>query len=179
MKFIVTALLALVIASACSKNEEVEKTSQASPHSEYLKDFNWLAGAWEEKTDKGIVTSTYQWDINKNFLIQHFTAVTQNEDSPLEGFQIFGWDPARKQIRSWIFDSDGGFGEVSWAKQDSTWYGTTTFTLPDGRMASTTHIYKKIDDNTFEFSSEERDIDGIVMPNIGPFTVKRQQVKTK
>ena len=30
--------------------------------------------------------------------------------------QRIGWDPAAKQIRSWEFDSEGGFGEGTWGE---------------------------------------------------------------
>ena len=30
------------------------------------------------------------------------------------GMQIIGWDPVAKQIHSWVFDSDGGYGEGTW-----------------------------------------------------------------
>lgn len=35
----------------------------------------------------------------------------------LEGTQVIGWDPAAGTIRSWMFDSDGGFGEGTWSKK--------------------------------------------------------------
>ena len=39
----------------------------------------------------------------------------------LEGTQVIGWDPAAGTIRSWMFDSDGGFGEGTWSKKDNSW----------------------------------------------------------
>jgi hypothetical protein len=33
------------------------------------------------------------------------------------GTQWIGWDPAAKQIRSWSFEADGGYGESVWTKQ--------------------------------------------------------------
>jgi len=40
------------------------------------------------------------------------------DQSETDGWEIIGWDPIGRQIRSWIFDSNGGFGE---AKTDSLW----------------------------------------------------------
>jgi len=38
----------------------------------------------------------------------------------MAGMQIIGWGPAAKQMRSWVFDSDGGFGTVIWSKKDKS-----------------------------------------------------------
>ena len=35
--------------------------------------------------------------------------------------QVIGWDPAAKQVRSWVFDSGGGIGEGIWTKQGDKW----------------------------------------------------------
>ena len=59
----------------------------------------------------------------------------------LEGTQVIGWDPAAGTIRSWMFDSDGGFGEGIWSKKDNSWIVKFSQVLPDGRKASATNIY--------------------------------------
>ena len=97
------------------------------------------------------------------------------EHNELEGQQIIGWDPVKETIRSWIFDSDGGFGGSLWSKRgDNKWYAHTHFTLADGRKASAMHVYTKINDTTYTFESRARDIDGQLLPNIGPFTVNKK-----
>ena len=63
----------------------------------------------------------------------------------LEGTQVIGWDPAAGTIRSWMFDSDGGFGEGTWSKKDNSWIVKFNQVLPDGRKASATNIYTLID----------------------------------
>ena len=63
----------------------------------------------------------------------------------LEGTQVIGWDPAAGTIRSWMFDSDGGFGEGIWTKNDNTWIVKFSQVLPDGRKASATNIYTLVD----------------------------------
>ncbi len=108
-------------------------------------------------------------DKHKNFLMQNFSmkVLDQNE---LQGCQIIGWDPIQEKIRSWVFDSDGGFGEGYWSQQGDSWYVNMSFTLADGRKASSTNIYTKVD-GSYTFASEGRDVNGEVLPNIEPVKV--------
>jgi hypothetical protein len=135
-------------------------------------------GEWIDNDDTVNFTSRYAWDKNKNFLTQHFSMAVLDQET-IKGQQIIGWDPYLQSIRSWIFDSSGGFGESLWSKQDNQWYAETSYTLPDGGKASATHIYAEVDPNNYTFSSEGRDIDGTVLPNIGPFNVIRVNSSAK
>ena len=77
-------------------------------HYEQLKDLEWMIGTWVDGEDQGQIETTCQWTRNKNFITRSFT-VSVPDRIDLTGMQIVGWDPAEKQIRSWVFDSDGGF----------------------------------------------------------------------
>jgi len=145
-----------------------------SSHYEHLKELSWLVGTWVDENEQSTISSSFKWWKNKNFLIQHFTIHMQGRQE-FEGHQIIGWDPVLKRIRSWVFDSAGGFGKSFWLTQDSSWYATMAFTTADGKKASATHVYTKINANSYTFSSEGRDMDGQWLPNIGPFTVIRKQ----
>ena len=146
----------------------------APSHYEQLKDLDWLVGKWNGKNEYVDFSMNIEWDENKNFLIQNFTVNVLGQKN-LVGRQTIGWDPARKKIRSWMIDSDGGFGEGSWNKQGDIWYAGMFNVLPDGRKASNTHVYKKKDNNTFTFASQDRDVEGKILPNIQPFTINKVQ----
>ena len=88
--------------------------------------------------------------------------------------QIVGWDPAAKQIRSWVFDSDGGFGEGTWSKKENAWYVQSTGTLPDGRKSSSVNIITYVDENTCTWQSVNREAGGELLPNIDEVLVVRQ-----
>ena len=45
----------------------------APSHYEQLKGLNWLVGSWVNKDEDTDFTSHYEWDMNKNFLIQQFS----------------------------------------------------------------------------------------------------------
>lgn len=169
-------LILATLAIGCEKkltNPTVESEVEASTQYEQLKNFDWLIGDWEDEDEDVKISSNYQWGDNKNYLVNKFTVAVAGKDE-LKGQQIILWDPIENQVRSWVFDSDGGFGEGSWSKQGDQWYVKMKFTRPDGQRASATNIYKKIDDSTYTFSSQGRDVNGAILPNVGPFKVVRK-----
>lgn len=141
---------------------------------EHLKELEWIIGSWTDRNESGNVQTTCKWTKNKNFIIRYFTAQTQSLND-LSGMQIIGWDPARKQIRSWVFDSDGGFSEGRWTKKKDRWYVMLTGTLPDGRKSSSTNVFKLIDENQYKWQSVDRMVDGELQPNIDEVTVVRDE----
>jgi len=173
----IVVLALAVLVSSCgsegSQGSSKDTSATTSSHFEHLKELEWFVGDWVDKTDDMVFSSIWRWDFNKNFLIQDFNMKGDGQEE-LKGQQIVGWDPRDGSVRSWIFDSDGGFGECSWIKEDKSWYAKTLFVLADGRVASATHIYTKIDDKNYTFSSVGRDINGEVLPDIGPFTAVKK-----
>lgn len=148
---------------------------QAPPtHFEQLKELEWLVGKWEGSKDDVDFSIDTAWDENKNFLNQKFSIVMLDQKE-LTGQQIIGWDDEKKKIRSWLFDSDGGFGEGFWNKDGDSWYVGMTFNLPDGRKGSATQIYKKNDARTYTFAAEDRDIGGKLLPDTQPITITKIQ----
>lgn len=140
---------------------------------EHLKELEWLIGDWVDQDEDTDTHLSYRWDENKNWIFQNYEMAILGQEY-LKGYQIIGWDPIKKKIHSWIFDSEGGFGECIWSKENDKWFANTGFTFSDGKKGSSLHIYKKINDNSYTFSSQARDINGIIQPNIGPFTVVRK-----
>lgn len=141
-------------------------------HYENLKELDWLIGRWADEDENVSVMYSYKWDKNKNFLTQHFVMKLLDQDE-LEGDQIITWDAYEKKIRSWIFDSSGGIGTGIWFEKEDAWQVPITYILSNGGKGFALHIYKKIDDNTYTFSSENRWINGKKYPNIGPFKISR------
>lgn len=139
---------------------------------QHLKELEWLIGSWTDGDDRGRIKTTCQWTKNKNFITRSFVASTQ-ERVDISGMQIIGWDPATKQIRSWVFDSDGGFAEGAWTKKENRWYVKMKGTLPDGRKATSTNVFNKIDEDQFKWQSVNRTVGGSLLPNIDEVIVVR------
>lgn len=143
-------------------------------HYEQLKDLEWLVGNWGSQTDYIDFSLKGEWGENKNFIFQNFSVNILGQKD-LNGRQTIGWDPASNRVRSWMIDSDGGFGEGFWTNQGDQWVAAMNFTLPDGRKASATHIYKKLGDDTFSFAAEDRDVDGEMLPDVAPVKINKIQ----
>jgi uncharacterized protein (TIGR02246 family) len=148
----------------------IPETPAASPQ---LQDLAWLVGEWGDQSPDAAVAANVTWTKNKTFLSYGFKASAPGMDD-LEGTQIIGWDPAAGTIRSWMFDSDGGFGEGTWSKKGDSWVVKFSQVLPDGRKASATNIYTPIDANTFTWKSIGRKVGKDFLPNVEEVKIVRK-----
>lgn len=145
---------------------------EASPH---LKELAWFVGNWVDQDEDVNITSEFQWDKYKNFLTHKFTVITEGSFD-LEGKEIIGWDPIKEKIRSWLFDSEGTFGEGTWRKQGDSWVVETSQVLMDGRRASSINIYTPVDKDKYTWQSTGRAVGGEILPDIEPVTVVRKKM---
>lgn len=145
-----------------------------APFSNYerIKELAWLVGKWEDSDEHVQILFDNQWDTYRNFITEHFKMKIYDQDN-IEGKQIIAWDPLKEIIRSWVFDSDGGFGEGTWEKVDNSWIASMRYTLSDGRAASAKNVYTVVNDSSYTFASVEREVDGEILPDMDPVTVKR------
>ena len=143
-------------------------------HYEELKELEWMIGRWVDADENSRIVTTCQWTRNKNFILRWFNVYVQDRVD-LTGLQMIGWDPDAKQIRSWVFDSDGGFGQGRWTKKGNRWTIVTEGTLPDGGRAAATNIITCINDNQYKWKSVKRTADGQLLPNIDEVTVVRDE----
>jgi len=79
--------------------------------------------------------------------------------------QRIGWDPLSKQIKSWFFDSEGGYGDDLWTRNGNQWMIKSTGVLPDGRIATATNILTRLGPNTARWASTERTVGGHHAPD--------------
>jgi hypothetical protein len=100
--------------------------------------------------------------------------VAGQEESPIEGNQMIGWDPVAGTIKSWAFVSDGGYAEGTWRQNGNRWIIKFCNVLADGTKATATNIYTRIDDNTVTWQSVGRQVEGRFMPNIPEFKCVRK-----
>ncbi|MCL4203924.1 MAG: SgcJ/EcaC family oxidoreductase [Pirellulaceae bacterium] len=140
---------------------------------EHLKDLEWMIGRWVDEDDQATVVTECNWTKNNNFLTRSFT-VQIRDRIDMAGMQIIGWDPSTKQIRSWVFDSDGGFGEGKWTKKGDRWNIQQSGVLPDGRKSSAVNIITRLDDSTCTIQSVNRMVDGQLQPNVDEVILVRE-----
>jgi uncharacterized protein (TIGR02246 family) len=139
-----------------------------------LKDLEWLIGTWRLDSKDQDVTTTYEWDENKSFIRGKYS-VKQGGKVTQSGTQIFGRDNAEGGIRSWVFQSDGGFGDGIWTRDGSKWTVDFEGTTPDGKMLTANVIYVRVDANTFTWQSVEQTVDGQPIANTQPIKVTKQK----
>jgi uncharacterized protein (TIGR02246 family) len=145
------------------------------PPSQYeqLKGLEWMVGRWVDQDDKASVVSECKWARNNNFLVRNFE-VQVRDRIDMSGMQIIGWDPVAKQIRSWVFDSDGGFGQGTWTKKENRWYVQQSGVLHDGRKSSAVNIFTFLDENTFTLQSIHRTVDGELLSNVDEVKITKE-----
>ena len=146
-----------------------------APPSNYdsLRSLEWLVGDWAGAADDGHVARiSFAWTDNQNFINASFATTFKNMEVT-SGTQWIGWDAAAKQIRSWTFDSDGGFAEGTWTRAGDKLTIRTKAVLRDGLKLEATNIVTRIDANTLSFQSKERTLDGKPQPDIQETRLKR------
>jgi uncharacterized protein (TIGR02246 family) len=150
-----------------------KESSETLSHYEQLKPLEWLIGTWVDEDDEARVEATCQWAKNQNYITRSFTIDLAGEPG-ISGIQVIGWDAAAGKIRSWAFDSDGGFVEGNWQKKDDSWIVESSAVLPDGRRGSSINVMKLLDDKSISWQITGRDIDGEILPNLPEVKVTRQ-----
>ena len=83
-----------------------------------------------------------------NYLIGEISTLVQGV-RVLGTTQRIGWDPSQGRIRSWLFDTDGGFSEGVWTPTELGWMIRTEGVLPDGNTAAATVLYELVDRDRF------------------------------
>jgi hypothetical protein len=139
-----------------------------------LKELDWLIGTWHVATKEREVTTTYEWDENKVFIRGKYT-VKEGDKVIESGLQMIGKDNAEGAIHSWVFSSDGGFGDGLWTREGKKWtvdvYGVT----PEGRELTATAIYIHLDANTYTWQSVDQAVDGVPISDTVPIKVTKKK----
>jgi uncharacterized protein (TIGR02246 family) len=151
-----------------------EKDKETTPSRyEQLKPLEWMIGHWVDKDDKVDIETECKWTKNQSFITRSFTVATEGKIN-MSGMQIIGWDPVAKAIRSWTFDSDGGYAEATWTFKKDRWFIQNKGFLADGRKASMTNVIKPVDQDSYTWQTVERTAGGELLPNINEVLIVRE-----
>jgi len=137
-----------------------------------LQPLEWLVGDWVEEGRTEVVEARFRWDENKSFLLEEFQVVREGS-VVLKGTQRIGWDPQTKQIRSWIFDNAGGFGEAVWTPVGDKWVCKTTAVRSDGTSASATRTLTRASPDRVLWSATDRLAGGEQLPDLTVTMVRK------
>lgn len=146
----------------------------ATSNFEYIKELGWMVGEWVDESDDAKITSTVRWAQNKNFLVRDYSVEVKGEP-PMTGTMWLGWDPQTEQIKSWVFDSNGGNGEAFWTRSgESQWVLKAQGVTRDGRASSATQIITLLNKDAVKHSSIDRIIGGEIAPDIEEIVMVRK-----
>jgi uncharacterized protein (TIGR02246 family) len=139
-----------------------------------LKELEWMLGDWVDESESVKASSTVRWADNKSFLIRTYQVEVRGEKAQ-SGTVFIGWDPQTGQIKSWLFDSDGGHGEGLWTRTgEKQWVVKAHGVLRDGRPTSATQVHVVINKDSVKTSSIDRIIGGEIAPDIAEIVMVRK-----
>jgi uncharacterized protein (TIGR02246 family) len=139
----------------------------ATQGSDALKDLAWMVGDWRSQRDGSSLQIRCRWTGGGAFLFRSFV------DGRVGGTQIIGWDPVVRQIRSWTFDSEGGFSEGVWSWQDDRWVIKASAVMPDGGTGSEQRILVPDGNDRFTWRSVQRQVNGQILPGTDEVVIVR------
>ncbi len=122
---------------------------------EYLAPVAWLVGDWVNEGTDGVVKISYRWSEDKNFILGDIQVAREGRVA-MKSSQRIGWDPLAGKVRSWLFDSDGGFGEGHWTQVENSWVIKSSAVLPDGLTGSATVTMTPVDADHYTIKGTER-----------------------
>ncbi len=139
---------------------------------ERLEVLGWLVGEWVDDGGSSVVRTKCDWSSNGNFLIQEMTVQAEGRDV-MQVSQRIGWDPLTKRIRSWVFDSEGGFGEGVWTRLENSWVIKSTGVRTDGTTASATSVIVPTGSDGYVWRVRDRIVGEKALPSLEVKVVRK------
>jgi uncharacterized protein (TIGR02246 family) len=140
---------------------------------ERLEELEWLVGDWVNESQDAVVSTTCTWAKGGNFLDREFTMKTEGRPV-LSGAQRIGWDPLKRQFKTWIFDSEGGHGEGYFTRTGNQWVVKVEGVRQDGQPVSATNIITRLGKDRMSWQSTHRTVGGSAVPGVDEFVVVRK-----
>lgn len=140
---------------------------------ERLLELEWMVGDWVNESDDAVVSTTCRRTSDGNFLVRSFDVRIAGQVA-LSGTQRIGWDPAYKQFRTWVFDTNGGFAEGTMARQGDQWIVKSSGTRSDGQSVTATTIITILGKDRLGWEMVDRTVGAAAMPDVDRFVMVRK-----
>lgn len=82
-----------------------------------------------------------------------------------------------RRHRSWVFDTEGAFGEGYWSRSGDTWMIKANGVRTDGRTATATQVITRINRDHLRWASFDRTSGDEHAPDVDEFTLVRKPPK--
>ena len=150
---------------------------EPSPN-EYLQSVAWLVGDWMNEGADGVVKFTYKWSEDKNYILGEFQ-LPGGTGPARKLSQRIGWDAGARKVRSWLFESDGGFADGHWTVLDDGIVAKYSSVNADGTTASATITISQKDKDRFSMKGTDRIVGDDREPDFEINVVRRPPVAGK
>ena len=140
---------------------------------EQLQQLAWLVGDWVDENSSTAVHTNYHWSKDGRYLMSRYSVHRPGKE-PFEGLQRIGWDPEARQLRSWTFDSIGGFSQALWSRAGDQWVMKTTGVMANGQIRSSTTILTRLSKDHVMYQSRDRVVGGELQPDLEPIPIVRK-----
>lgn len=160
-----------------ASGREEQADDVLSPH-ERLEPLAWLLGDWVNEGTDAVVQLSCKWSADKNYLLIDFAAKMQDKPA-LKSTQRIGWDPLTGKVKSWVFDSDGGYGTAMWSQIENHWVLKSSAVLPDGQTGSATIILEPRDKQSYIMKGFDRIRGDVAEPDFEVTIVRKPPAPAK
>lgn len=140
---------------------------------EQLQQLAWLVGDWVDENSETTVQTNYHWSKDNRYLLSRYSVRFEGQE-PIEGLQRIGWDPESRQLRSWTFDSVGGFSQGLWSHAGDRWVVKVTGVTGAGQMRSSTNVLTRVSNDHATFLSRDRVVGGELLPDLDAVPIVRK-----
>jgi hypothetical protein len=142
-------------------------------HHEQLKQLEWLIGDWIEEGPQSHVHFSCHWDEGGAFLVRDFSVQIGGQKA-ITGTQRIGYDLLTGHLKTWVFDSAGGYADGYIVPEGTHWIVHTSGVTSDGRIASGTNVFTPIDKHRMGWQAVDRIIGGERISDIEKVTVVKK-----
>ncbi len=143
---------------------------------EWQEQLEFLIGRWKAASQGWRLEMQFEWLADKNFMRRRFSVYNEKQLAS-SGVQVIGWDPIERQIRSWTFGSEGGFGNGYWTLDGKSWFVEVEGTTRDGEIISATNVFTMLGDDEIRWQSQDRTIEDYQLADTDPIRIVREKAK--
>ncbi len=153
------------------KKRELPAAVALSPR-EQLESLSWLVGDWVEETDEAKIKSSCRWSDDGPYLIQKFT-VRDGEGNTSTSTQRIAWDPLLRKVRSWFWDSAGGYGGAIWSATTDGWVLQARSVAVDGTVRTGMHYVHRDGEDASRWEAKARIVGDVLVDDQTYFIVRQ------
>ena len=135
-------------------NEATETAIQETKACDHLQELQWMIGKWQVDKPAGGAQLEVDWGSGRNFIVSR--CLNNDKGTTQIDTQIIGWDPRNRNIASWHFDCQGGFGYGKWNKTPDGWRVQFGGTAADGSDTRATNIFTLKSPTEFTWQSTDQ-----------------------